>query len=184
MLRMLLLGAPGVGKGTQGQLLATAMSLPYLGTGELMRAELERATPRAATMRADINAGRLVPDELAMEIIGERVVQNEGGFILDGFPRTLAQARSLDKLVKPRLMEIDAVIRFQLDESEIFRRLSLRRRADDEEATVRGRLDTYFLNEEEIVNHYRGRIVELDASGDKEMVFDRLLEAVTEVVPR
>jgi len=184
MLRMVLLGAPGVGKGTQGQLLATAMSLPYLGTGELMRAEMERATPRAAQMRADINAGRLVPDELALDIIGEMVVQNEQGFILDGFPRTVAQARSLDKLIEPRLMEIDAVIRFQLDESEILRRLLLRRRADDEAAIVRARLDTYSLNEEEIVNHYQGRIVELDASGDEETVFDRLLEAVREVLPR
>ncbi len=126
---LILLGAPGTGKGTQGKLLATRYGIPNISTGDILRAAIQNETQLGREAKEFIDRGELVPDEIMVGIIRERLKESdcENGFILDGFPRTISQAESLEKVFEENHLELDYVIGFDLPEDVIVKRLSSRR---------------------------------------------------------
>ena len=133
-MRVILLGAPGVGKGTQAQRLAVEEGIPQISTGEILRQAIKQGTPLGAQAKSYIEAGKLVPDDVVISIIRERLSDSDGstGFILDGFPRTVAQAEALDRMLQERPNQgIDHVVNFELPNDVIIDRLSGRRSCPD-----------------------------------------------------
>lgn len=130
-MRMLLLGAPGAGKGTQAQLIAEAFNLPHLSTGDMFRSEIEAQSDVGIKAKAYMDRGDLVPDEVTIEIVNQRLKKADcaAGFILDGFPRTLEQAKALDNLLQMHHVALDVVFSFEVNEEEIIRRRAGRRTA-------------------------------------------------------
>jgi adenylate kinase len=128
-MRIVFLGAPGSGKGTQAQRLMRDLGIPQISTGDLLRAAVANATPLGLKAREAMDAGRLVADEIVLGMIRERLAQPDTrrGFILDGFPRNLAQARALDQLLDELAQPIDAVVLFEVPRDELVRRISGRR---------------------------------------------------------
>lgn len=128
-MRVILLGAPGVGKGTQADLLSKKMDLPQISTGDIFRYNLKNETPLGKAAKEYMNKGLLVPDEITVNIVQSRLIGADckNGFILDGFPRTLAQSKSLDKVVDELGIALDCVINFDLSDEEIIKRLAGRR---------------------------------------------------------
>ena len=132
-MRIILLGAPGSGKGTQAQRLAERRAIPQISTGDLLRAAVARGTELGRAAKAAMDAGRLVDDSLVLGLIRERLADADarGGFILDGFPRNLAQARSLDALLAELKQPLDAVVQLEVASAELVRRISGRRSCAD-----------------------------------------------------
>ena len=133
-MRLILLGAPGVGKGTQAQRLATERGIPQISTGEILRDAIKRGTPLGIQAKSFMEAGNLVPDDVVIGIIRDRLSRSDGadGFILDGFPRTVAQAQALDRmLLDSGAGGIDYVVNFEAPNQEIISRLSGRRTCPD-----------------------------------------------------
>ena len=133
-MRLILLGAPGVGKGTQAQRLATEEGIPQISTGEILRDAIKRGTPLGIQAKSFMEAGNLVPDDVVIGIIRDRLSRSDGadGFILDGFPRTVAQAQALDRmLLDSGAGGIDYVVNFEAPNQEIISRLSGRRTCPD-----------------------------------------------------
>jgi adenylate kinase len=133
-MRLILLGAPGVGKGTQAQRLATERGIPQISTGEILRDAIKRGTPLGIQAKSFMEAGNLVPDDVVIGIIRDRLSRSDGadGFILDGFPRTVAQAQALDRmLLDSGAGGIDYVVNFEASNQEIISRLSGRRTCPD-----------------------------------------------------
>lgn len=128
-LRIVLLGGPGAGKGTQAKLLADAHRLPHISTGDIFRAHLSEGTSLGGKVRQYLDAGQLVPDDLTCEIVADRLAQDDcrDGFILDGFPRTLAQAEQLEKTLAERNEALSAAINIEVSDDEIVERLAARR---------------------------------------------------------
>src|SRR5438270_3343505 len=132
-MRLILLGAPGVGKGTQAQRLATERGIPQISTGEILRDAIKRGTPLGIQAKSFMEAGNLVPDDVVIGIIRDRLSRSDGadGFILDGFPRTVAQAQALDRMLMDSGGGIDDVVNFKAPNQEIISRLSGRRTCPD-----------------------------------------------------
>ena len=133
-MRLVFLGAPGVGKGTQAQRLAAEEGVPQISTGEILRDAIKRGTPLGAQAKSYMDAGKLVPDEVVIGIIRDRLSRPKGagGFILDGFPRTVAQAQALDRMLRESGVDgIDDVVNFEVPNDVIIRRLSGRRSCRD-----------------------------------------------------
>jgi adenylate kinase len=133
-MRLILLGAPGVGKGTQAQRLAAEGGIPQISTGEILRDAIKRGTPLGSQAKSYMEAGKLVPDEVVIGIIRDRLSHSDGaeGFILDGFPRTVAQAQALDRMLQDSgVGGIDYVVNFKVPNREIISRLSGRRTCPD-----------------------------------------------------
>ncbi len=128
-MRLVLLGPPGVGKGTQGRRLAAETGCPLISTGEMLREAVAQATPLGLEARKQMDAGRLVPDEVMVGLVRERTAREDAraGFVLDGFPRTVAQAVALDALLAERGQRLDAVLYLWVGEDELIRRLAGRR---------------------------------------------------------
>ncbi len=128
-MRIVLLGPPGVGKGTQGRRLAAEQGTPLISTGEMLREAVARGTPLGLEARKQMDAGRLVPDEVMVGLVRERTARADAraGFVLDGFPRTVAQAEALDAMLAERGQRVDAVLHLWVDEEELVARLSGRR---------------------------------------------------------
>jgi adenylate kinase len=179
-MRVLLLGAPGSGKGTQGPRLARLLGAPHVALGDLLRVEASTGTGMGAHLAQVMGRGELVPDELITPLVTGALRASLGGFVLDGYPRTIAQARLLDEFLGRRAAGVDAVLRFRIPEAQLVERLLARGRADDAPDTVRARLAVWSAHEAELVEHYRGSIVELDASGSPDEVFERAADALRE----
>lgn len=214
-MRIVLLGAPGSGKGTQSQRLARKYGAPQVSSGDLLRDAVARGTPLGLQAKAAMDAGALVSDGLVLALIRERLSRPDArhGFILDGFPRNISQANALDAMLARIGQPIDAVVLMNVDPAILLRRLTGRRscsrcgrlfnvytspptsdtpcvdgslehqlvqRPDDNEDTIRKRLEVYAAQTQPLIEHYRGsgllRVV--DAEGDVEQVFDRLERAV------
>ena len=128
-MRVVLLGPPGVGKGTQASRLAARFRVPHISTGEMLRDAIRRRTPAGVAAEAEVAAGRLVPDELVGRIVGERIGEEDSrrGFFLDGYPRNLAQAAVLDRLLADAGMKVDGAVELTAGEDLLVRRLSGRR---------------------------------------------------------
>lgn len=190
-MKLILLGAPGAGKGTHATKLKVDYNIPHISTGDIFRANIKQGTVLGKKAKGYIDKGELVPDELVIDLVKDRLNQEDcqNGFILDGFPRTINQAEALSKFV-----DIDAVINFILDDSVIVTRVSGRRmcvcgetyntallngattcskcgkelyqRADDKEETIKNRLKVYYKETAPLIGYYRnnGKLIDLDCN--------------------
>ena len=186
-MRIVFLGPPGSGKGTQAAQLAKRLGVPAISTGEILREAVRQKTPLGRKAQAIMESGELVPDPLIVELIAERLGQPDarGGFILDGFPRTLAQARSFETILSGNGDALSAVLNFSVPEADLTERMLGRAaaegRADDRPETIRERLRVYREKTEPLVGFYRDRdlLVEIDGVGSVEEVAGRVDEAVS-----
>jgi adenylate kinase len=171
---LVLLGPPGSGKGTQARPLAAARGLAYLSTGDLLRAAARAGTAVGRAARRFMDAGELVPDALLFEVLQEAMPAD--GFLLDGFPRTLAQARALDDRAEVSALLLD------VPDEVLVQRLSARGRSDDEPLTVHRRLAVYHQETEPLIAYYErsGRLTRIDGVGTTEEVRERLMRSVAE----
>ncbi len=180
-MRIILFGAPGVGKGTQAELLAKRFSIPHISTGDMLRSAIEAGTPLGKQAQSYVQSGGLVPDEVVIGIVRD-VLSSErcrNGFILDGFPRTTAQAEALQKIFDE--LHFDAVVvSLEVDEEEIVKRLLNRGRVDDTEETIRTRLRVYADSTAPVKAFYkkRGAVREVYGVGTVEGVQNNILAAL------
>lgn len=217
-MRVVLLGPPGVGKGTQGRRIASDRGWPLISTGEVLRDAVSRGTELGKVAGRIMAAGQLVPDGVMIGLVRERTLEPdaEGGFLLDGFPRTVPQAEALEALLTDRGQAIDIALALSAPEEELVLRLTARRecpvckraynlvsapprvdqrcddhpdasliqRADDEEVTIRKRLEVYLAQTRSVVDYYgaRGRLIETVGTGTASEVWDRLRIALEAVV--
>ena len=185
-MRLLIMGPPGAGKGTQASRIAEHYAIPAISTGDIFRAMKTADTPLARQVRDIMASGGYVSDEITNEIVADRLAQADcgPGFLLDGYPRTLAQVETLDAFLDGRGESLDAVISLVADEDEVVARLLKRAvtdgRTDDNEATIRVRQQVYADQTAPLLELFRARdlLVEVDGLGPVEVVSERLFEAL------
>ena len=179
-MRLLFIGPPGAGKGTQAGLVAQRLGIPHISTGEMFRDHVARDTELGRKVGAIMAAGDYVPDEVTVAMLRERIADDDAvdGFILDGFPRTVAQVESLDRLIGAD--GLDRVVVFEVDEDELIERMLSRGRADDTEETIRNRFKVYLEQTQPLLDIYSGRglTVSVDGLGVIEEVTERILQAL------
>jgi len=178
--RIVLVGPPGAGKGTQAQFIASHLSIPKISTGDIFRANVSGGTELGRQAKGYMDRGDLVPDEVTVAMVRERLTHDDAakGFILDGFPRTRSQAASLGELLAERGEDLDAVVEFQVPEDELVRRLMGRGRDDDTEDVIRRRQQVYRSETAPLLDHYSDRLVSVDAVGSVEEITDRVAQAL------
>ena len=203
-MNIVLLGAPGAGKGTQAVRLAEKYSVPHISTGDIFRSNIKEGTPFGLVAKSFIDKGQLVPDEVTVQIVKERLEKDDckNGYLLDGFPRTVAQAKALDEF-----SEVEKVVNIDVPLTKLLKRITGRRvcskcgesyhidyldgktsckkcegdliqRADDNEETVASRLDVYTKQTAPLVEYYDGKgvLVTIDGDGNIDDVFDAIVE--------
>ena len=177
---MVLLGPPGAGKGTQAEKLAEKLGIPQISTGELFRQNIGDGTKLGLEAKRYLDAGDLVPAELTNQLVDDRLDHDDAadGFILDGYPRSVAQAKALHEMLERRGTDIDAVLEFRVSEDELFQRLSARGRADDTEDVIRNRMKVYRDETAPLLEYYSGQLKTVDAVGSVDEVFARALRAL------
>jgi adenylate kinase len=160
-MNLILLGPPGAGKGTQGHRLSERYNIPEISTGDMLRSAVHKGTPLGREAKSYMDRGALVPDEVMIRIIRERLAQDdtERGFILDGFPRTVAQAEALSRLTEEQQRPIEHVISIAVPQEELLQRLAGRRqlegRQDDTDEAIRHRLEVYERETAPLIDYYR-----------------------------
>ena len=176
--RLLFLGPPGAGKGTQAQRLAQSQGLLHLSTGDLLRAEVQAGSELGRQAEAVMARGELVSDALVLAIVRSRLQQGSGGWLLDGFPRNLAQAEALDTLLQELAQPIELVVLMELDDAVLIQRLLSRGRSDDNEQVIRHRLEVYREQTAPLISHYRnlGLLQAVEAAGTVEEIAARIAE--------
>ena len=181
-MRIVLLGAPGSGKGTQASLLAQELAIPAISTGEMLRQAVAAGSPLGKKVEQVMISGDLVDDATMGEVVKERLAKEdaEHGFILDGFPRTLAQADLLAEILAAMNSELDGVLYLDVPEAVLVERILGRKRADDTEDVIRQRLMVYRRQTEPLVEHYErsGKLMAIDGDRLIEEVAGALLEAL------
>ena len=207
-LRIVMLGGPGAGKGTQAVRMAEDRGLPHISTGDIFRKHLKEGTELGRQVQSYLNSGALVPDELTCAIVADRLAQPDcaQGFILDGFPRSLPQAEMLDKLLTEKGEPLDVAIEIAVPDEEIVERLSARRsdpetgtiynlkfnppppevadrviqREDDQPETIRQRLAVYHETTEPIIDYYRerGLLKSVNGSAPPDEIYQRINEVL------
>lgn len=203
-MKVILLGAPGAGKGTQAVRLAKRYNIPHISTGDIFRSNIKERTPIGIVAKSYIDKGQLVPDEVTIQIVKERLEKDDckNGYLLDGFPRTVSQAEALDGF-----SEIDSVVNIDVPLNKLMRRITGRRvcgkcgesyhidyldgstsckkcdgeliqRADDNEETVGKRLEVYEKQTAPLIDHYKskGKLIDVDGDGDIDSVFAAIVE--------
>jgi len=209
-MKLILLGPPGAGKGTQAKMLTERFGIPQISTGDILRAAVKEGTPMGVKAKSFMDAGALVPDEVVIGIVRERLQKDDcgQGFILDGFPRTVAQADALKDALKELGRDLDAVVSLEVDSEALVERLTGRRtcrqcgkgyhvkfdppavadrcdvcggelyqRDDDQEATIRNRLDVYNRQTAPLVTYYReaGLLAPIDGMMEMSAVQEKIL---------
>jgi len=152
---LLFLGAPGAGKGTQAELLSQSNSYLHLSTGELLRKEIEMNTALGIQVKDIMNRGELVSDELVLKIVRQNLVKDNKGRILDGYPRNLSQANSLNEVLNEIKQPLELVFYLDIPEEVLIKRLLLRGRKDDTEETIRKRVDIYRNTTEPLIQYFK-----------------------------
>jgi adenylate kinase len=178
--RLVLVGPPGAGKGTQAVRLAERLDVPHISTGDLFRANLSQQTPLGLEAKRYMDAGELVGDEVTVGMVRERLAEDDAakGFILDGFPRTVAQADALAEILAAAGSQLDAVVALNVPEDTLVRRLLGRGRADDTEDVIRRRQEVYREETAPLLDHYREQLVAVDALGEVEEITERVISAL------
>jgi adenylate kinase len=185
-MRLVLLGAPGSGKGTQAARLKADLNVPHISTGDMLRAAVAAGTPLGLKAKAVMDAGQLVSDEILLGMLEERLAQDDArkGFILDGYPRNLAQADALDHLLARIGQPLDAVVKLEVPGEAIIGRCQIRfqaeGRADDNPDTVRKRLGVYAEQTAPVADFYarRGKLQIVDGVGELDEVTARIKRAL------
>lgn len=185
-MRLLIMGAPGAGKGTQAAALAGQYGVPAISTGDIFRDNIKRETPLGLKVKSIIDAGEYVPDEVTEDIVASRLSEPDcaDGFLLDGFPRTMHQVHFLDKYLSDRGQAIEAVVSLMVDPEVLVARLlgraEIEGRADDNEDTIRRRMEVYAGQTAPLLFHYesKGVLVEVEGTGAVDEVRERMLHAV------
>ena len=179
-MRILIVGPPGAGKGTQATVLSHRLSVPHVSTGELFRAHVGEATELGKQVKEYLDVGKLVPDEVTNEMVRERLAEADCdvGFILDGFPRTVGQAKVLADLLQQRDCELDVVLQLDVPEEVVVARLLDRGRDDDSVEVIRRRQQVYQEETAPLLDFYSGRLVTVPAVGSIEDVTARALAAL------
>ena len=209
-MRLVLVGPPGAGKGTQAQFLASRYSIPHISTGDIFRANLKAQTPLGLKAKSFMDAGQLVPDEVTNEMVKDRLTHNDlgNGFLLDGFPRNTVQAEVLRNFLAAAKTPLDVVLELAIDNEIIIKRLSSRRtckdcgapaspeaphctacagelyqREDDKEEVIAKRLSVYQEQTAPIVDFYRaeGLLTTISADGEVSEITDRAISALSRV---
>jgi adenylate kinase len=188
-LDLLLLGPPGAGKGTQAKRLSEDRGIPQISTGDMLREAIAAETELGKRVKPILDSGELVPDELMVALIRERLGRSdtESGFILDGFPRTLAQAEALDAMLRDIGRQLECALEFQLDEEDAVGRLLGRARqegrSDDTPDVIRNRMDVYRKQTEPLVAYYsaQGILIRIDASAAIDVVQSEIEQALSEI---
>jgi adenylate kinase len=177
-MRVIFLGPPGSGKGTQSKLLCQRNGLVYIGTGDMLREAIQERTPLGERARPYVETGKLVPDDLVNDLIAERLRQSDRPrcFVIDGYPRTVPQAAALDRLLEQQGLGLTAVLVMRVPDEEIIRRLSGRQRDDDKEDMVRARLAIFNHETAAIAAHYAPRrlLHEVKGTGEIEAVYNTI----------
>ena len=192
VMRIIFLGPPGVGKGTQSQKLVDYWSIPHISTGEMLREAIRNKTELGLKAAAQMEGGRLASDEIVVQMVRQRLAQSDcrNGYLLDGFPRTLPQAASLDLGLAVDDEAVDAVLNLEVDQEELFRRLMARAlkedRGDDNEDTIRNRMKVYNDMTFPLIQYYEEQKVlfRIDGIGTIEEVFDRIQTVLTQVAEK
>jgi adenylate kinase len=209
-MRLVLVGPPGAGKGTQAQFLAAHYSIPHISTGDIFRANLKASTPLGLQAKGFMDAGQLVPDEVTNEMVKDRLTHDDtaNGFLLDGFPRNTVQAEVLRDYLAQKQIPLEAVLELAIDNEIIIKRLSSRRtckdcgapaspelaqcascggelyqREDDKEEVIAKRLSVYQEQTAPIIDFYRaeGLLVTISADGDVAAITERAITALSRV---
>ena len=179
-MRVVLLGAPGAGKGTQAVKLAEKLQIPHLSTGELFRHNISTGTKLGLEAKRYLDAGDLVPSELTNELVDDRLTEPDtaDGFILDGYPRSVPQAQALHDMLERRGTQLDAVVEFRVPQDELLERLRARGRADDTDEVILNRMNVYRDETAPLLEYYRNELKTVDAVGTVDEVFARALRAL------
>jgi adenylate kinase len=177
-----LLGPPGAGKGTQAGRLAEKLGIPQISTGELFRRNIDKGTKLGLEAKRYLDAGDLVPSDLTNQLVDDRLADADAanGFILDGYPRSLEQAKALHEMLQRRGTDIDAVLELRVSQEELFQRLKGRGRADDTDDVILNRMKVYRDETAPLLEYYSGesKLKTVDAVGTMDEVFARALHAL------
>ncbi|MFD9740963.1 adenylate kinase [Umezawaea sp. NPDC059074] len=179
-MRLVLVGPPGAGKGTQATVLSEKLGVPHISTGDLFRAHISNQTELGREVQEYLDSGELVPDAVTNEMVRERLSQPDAvdGFLLDGFPRNVAQAGVLGEILAQNEHKIDNVLEFRIDEDIVVERLLARGRTDDKEDVIRHRQQLYRSETAPLLDYYGAIVVSIDAVGDVHEIGERALRAL------
>ena len=191
-MRLILLGPPGAGKGTQSARLSERFSIPQLSTGDMLRAAVSAGTPVGRQAKAVMDAGALVSDDIVVAIVADRIEQADArnGFILDGFPRTVAQAEALNEMLAGKNMQLDGVVELRVDEAALLGRIEKRAaetvsaggaiRSDDNAAALHTRLETYRAQTAPVADYYarQGELKGVDGMAHVDEVTSAIVKAL------
>ncbi|HSJ20295.1 MAG TPA: adenylate kinase [Nocardioidaceae bacterium] len=188
-MRLILMGPPGAGKGTQAKVISARLGVPAVSTGDIFRANVSEGTPLGVEAKRYMDAGDYVPDEVTNAMVRDRLAQDDAarGFLLDGYPRTVAQVAELDSMLRDAGTSLDAVVVLTVNDEELVQRLLKRAetegRTDDTEEVVRHRQDVYNEQTAPLIEVYaeRGLLVEVDGMGGVDEVTARVFAALDKV---
>lgn len=182
MTRLIFLGPPGAGKGTQAKVLAESCEIPHISTGDILREAKTKGTPLGLQAKDYMDRGELVPDSLILDLIRDRLKESDAqnGWILDGFPRNVEQAQFLDELLQDMNQSYDRVVNFDVPDPVLVTRMLGRGRTDDNEETIRRRLEVYRQQTAPLIDFYQQRDSLVSVDGDRSM--EEVSTALDEVV--